>query len=46
MTLAHGAGGEATRRLVEGLFVEALGNDALAPLSGQRDPPGRRRGWR
>jgi hydrogenase expression/formation protein HypE len=32
VTLAHGAGGKATRDLVEALFVEELGNDALAPL--------------
>jgi len=32
VTLAHGAGGKATRDLVEGLFLEELGNDALAPL--------------
>lgn len=32
ITLAHGAGGKATRDLVEALFLEALGNDALAPL--------------
>jgi hydrogenase expression/formation protein HypE len=40
VTLAHGAGGEATRRLVEGLFAEALGNDALAPLSDSAIVPG------
>ena len=33
VTLAHGAGGKATRTLVEGLFVEELGNPLLAPLS-------------
>jgi hydrogenase expression/formation protein HypE len=33
ITLAHGAGGKATRALVEGLFVEELGNPLLAPLS-------------
>ena len=33
VTLAHGAGGKATRALVEGLFVEELGNPLLAPLS-------------
>ncbi len=33
VTLAHGAGGKATRALVEGLFVEELGNALLAPLS-------------
>jgi hydrogenase expression/formation protein HypE len=32
VTLAHGAGGKATRDLVEALFLEELGNDALAPL--------------
>jgi hydrogenase expression/formation protein HypE len=32
ITLAHGAGGRATRDLVEVLFLEELGNDALAPL--------------
>ena len=40
VTLAHGAGGEATRRLVEGLFAESLGNDALAPLSDSAILPG------
>ena len=33
VTLAHGAGGKATRDLVEGLFLEELGNDILAPLA-------------
>jgi hydrogenase expression/formation protein HypE len=33
ITLAHGAGGKATRRLVEELFVPELGNPLLAPLS-------------
>ena len=33
VTLAHGAGGKATRALVEGLFLEELGNPLLAPLS-------------
>jgi len=33
ITLAHGAGGKATRSLVEGLFVPELGNPLLAPLS-------------
>lgn len=33
VTLAHGAGGKATRDLVEALFAAALANDALAPLS-------------
>ena len=32
ITLAHGAGGKATRDLVEALFVRELGNEALAPL--------------
>ena len=32
VTLAHGSGGKATRALVEGLFVEELGNPLLAPL--------------
>ncbi len=32
VTLAHGAGGKATRDLVEAVFVEELGNEALAPL--------------
>jgi hydrogenase expression/formation protein HypE len=32
ITLAHGAGGKATRDLVEALFLEALGNEALAEL--------------
>jgi hydrogenase expression/formation protein HypE len=40
VTLAHGAGGEATRRLVEGLFAEALANEALAPLSDSAVVPG------
>ena len=33
VTLAHGAGGKSTRALVEGLFLEELGNPLLAPLS-------------
>lgn len=33
VTLAHGAGGKATRDLVEALFAAELANDALAPLS-------------
>jgi len=33
ITLAHGAGGKASRRLVEGLFVPELGNPLLAPLA-------------
>jgi hydrogenase expression/formation protein HypE len=32
ITLAHGAGGKATRNLVEALFLAELGNDALAEL--------------
>jgi hydrogenase expression/formation protein HypE len=32
VTLAHGAGGKATRNLVEGLFLEELDNPYLAPL--------------
>jgi hydrogenase expression/formation protein HypE len=32
VTLAHGAGGKATRALVEGLFVPELANPLLAPL--------------
>jgi hydrogenase expression/formation protein HypE len=32
ITLAHGAGGKATRDLVEALVLEELGNEALAPL--------------
>jgi hydrogenase expression/formation protein HypE len=33
ITLAHGAGGKATRALVEGLFLEELDNPLLATLS-------------
>jgi hydrogenase expression/formation protein HypE len=33
ITLAHGAGGKATRDLVEALFLAELGNEALEPLS-------------
>ena len=33
ITLAHGAGGKATRRLVEGLFVRELANPLLEPLA-------------
>jgi len=33
VTLAHGAGGKATRALVEGLFLEELRNPLLEPLS-------------
>jgi hydrogenase expression/formation protein HypE len=32
VTLAHGAGGKATRALVEGLFLEELSNPVLEPL--------------
>jgi hydrogenase expression/formation protein HypE len=32
VTLAHGAGGKATRALVEGLFLDAFRNQALEPL--------------
>jgi hydrogenase expression/formation protein HypE len=32
VTLAHGAGGKATRTLVEGLFLEELANPLLEPL--------------
>jgi hydrogenase expression/formation protein HypE len=32
VTLAHGSGGKATRALVEGLFVQALGNPLLNEL--------------
>jgi hydrogenase expression/formation protein HypE len=32
ITLAHGAGGKATRDLIEALVLEELGNAALAPL--------------
>ena len=30
--MSHGAGGKATRRLIEGLIAPLLGNDVLAPL--------------
>lgn len=33
ITMAHGAGGKATRQLVEGVFVPKLRNDILATLS-------------
>lgn len=33
ITLAHGAGGKATNRLIEGLFLETFRNDLLAPLN-------------
>ena len=32
VTLAHGSGGKATRALVEGLFLEELGNPLLDAL--------------
>lgn len=32
VTMAHGAGGKASRKLVEGMIVPPLQNDALAPL--------------
>jgi hydrogenase expression/formation protein HypE len=32
VTLAHGSGGKATRTLVEGLFLQELGNPLLDPL--------------
>ena len=32
VTMAHGAGGKASRALVEGVFVPALANPALAAL--------------
>ncbi|MFO7572919.1 MAG: hydrogenase expression/formation protein HypE [Gaiellaceae bacterium] len=44
ITLAHGAGGRATRDLVEALFLESFGNEALAPLGDSAilaPPPGR-----
>src|SRR5436853_3937730 len=31
--MSHGAGGKATHKLIEGLFLPALTNPALAPLS-------------
>jgi hydrogenase expression/formation protein HypE len=33
ITMAHGAGGKATQSLIEGLFVPALGGDALAEMA-------------
>jgi hydrogenase expression/formation protein HypE len=33
ITMAHGAGGKASRTLVEGLFAQAFSNDSLAPLA-------------
>ena len=44
ITLAHGAGGKATRDLVAALFLEELGNEALSPLGDSAvvaAPPGR-----
>ena len=43
ITLAHGAGGKATRDLVEGLFLEHFDNQALAALGDAAvvDGPGR-----
>jgi hydrogenase expression/formation protein HypE len=40
ITLAHGAGGKATRDLVEALFLAELGNDALAQLGDAAVVPG------
>ncbi len=40
ITLAHGAGGKATRDLVEALFLEELGNEALAALGDAAVVPG------
>ncbi len=44
VTLAHGAGGKASRRLVEGVFLRELGNPLLAPLGDAAllDVPGSR----
>jgi len=44
ITLAHGAGGKATRDLVAAIFLEELGNELLAPLGDSavgRPPRGR-----
>ncbi|MGE5691833.1 MAG: hydrogenase expression/formation protein HypE [Pseudomonadota bacterium] len=44
VTLAHGAGGKATRTLVEELFAASFANEALAPLGDSAvvaPPPGR-----
>ena len=44
VTLAHGAGGKATRTLVEELFAAGFANEALAPLGDSAvvaPPPGR-----
>ncbi len=40
ITLAHGAGGKATRDLVEALFLEELGNDVLSALGDAAIVPG------
>ncbi len=40
ITLAHGAGGKATRDLVEALFLAELGNEALAALGDAAVVPG------
>lgn len=40
VTLAHGAGGKATRELVEGIFLPALGNPALDALGDAGLVPG------
>ncbi len=40
ITLAHGAGGKATRDLVEALFLEELGNDVLSLLGDAAVVPG------
>ena len=43
ITLAHGAGGKATRNLVEALFLEELGNETLSALGDAAVVPGARR---
>jgi len=40
ITLAHGAGGKATRNLVEALFLDELGNEVLAGLGDAAVLPG------
>ena len=45
VTLAHGAGGKATRDLVEVLFLEELGNEALAPSATAPSCRPRSAGW-
>jgi hydrogenase expression/formation protein HypE len=40
ITLAHGAGGKATRDLVEALFLEELGNEVLSVLGDAAVVPG------